>query len=71
LNTSAASFYKVLLTEGSGGLPLDTPGGQWIDVRDVASAHVLSLEKEDAGDQRMIIAFGAPFTIFTYDSPLT
>jgi len=30
----------------------------WVDVRDVARAHVLALEKDEAGGQRIIIASG-------------
>lgn len=31
----------------------------WIDVRDLADAHVLALEKEAAGGERIIVAEGA------------
>jgi len=58
LNTSASDFFKVLCTESQGGKDLNAPAGQWIDVRDVATAHALALEKEDAGGQRMIVAAG-------------
>ncbi|KAJ3526554.1 hypothetical protein NMY22_g10114 [Coprinellus aureogranulatus] len=33
-------------------------GANWIDVRDVAEAHVRSLEKEAAGNERIILSFG-------------
>ena len=34
----------------------------WIDVRDVAQAHVHSLTKEDAGDNRIIVS-STPFVL--------
>ena len=33
-------------------------GTSWIDVRDVAEAHALALEKEAAGSERIIISAG-------------
>lgn len=37
---------------------LATIGGGWIDVRDAALAHTLSLSKEEAGGERLIISGG-------------
>ena len=34
--------------------------GEWVDVRDIALAHVLAIEKEAAGGKRVIISAG-PF----------
>ena len=34
------------------------PGSGWIDVRDVALAHVLAMEKDAAGGQRIILSAG-------------
>ena len=34
------------------------PGSGWIDVRDVALAHVLAMKKEAAGGQRIILSAG-------------
>ncbi|KAJ6452663.1 hypothetical protein C8R45DRAFT_1083348 [Mycena sanguinolenta] len=54
LNTSARSMYLAFTKpEASSG------GGCWIDVRDLALAHVRALEKEEAGGERIIIAAGA------------
>ena len=33
-------------------------GGSWVDVRDLAEAHVLALERESAGGQRIIASAG-------------
>ena len=33
-------------------------GGSWIDVRDVALAHILAAQKQEAGGERIIISAG-------------
>ncbi|KAJ7232314.1 NAD-P-binding protein [Mycena haematopus] len=54
LNTSARAMYLAFTKpEASAG------GGCWIDVRDLALAHVRALEKEAAGGERIIITAGA------------
>ena len=35
----------------------------WVDVRDVALAHVLALEKPDTGGERIVVCAGAPVSI--------
>ena len=40
----------------------------WIDVRDTALAHVLALEKDEAGGQRIITASGAFHINLIYSS---
>lgn len=61
LNTSARDWYNTVVKEDSGGKSLQdlkAPGGAWIDVRDLASAHVLALEKDAAGGERIIVSAG-------------
>lgn len=41
----------------------------WIDVRDAALAHVLSLEKTEAGGERIIITEGMSSAIFLEQPP--
>ncbi|KAJ7016547.1 hypothetical protein C8F04DRAFT_1160741 [Mycena alexandri] len=54
LNTSARMLHDALAkAEGLTG------GGCWIDVRDLALAHVRALQKEEAGGERIIINAGA------------
>ncbi|KAJ7490833.1 D-lactaldehyde dehydrogenase [Mycena latifolia] len=55
LNTSAMAMYNAF-TKPAGAL---APGGCWVDVRDLALAHVRALQKEEAGGERIIIAAGA------------
>ncbi|KAJ7766216.1 D-lactaldehyde dehydrogenase [Mycena metata] len=54
LNTSAHMMYNAFTKPGGAA-----GGGCWIDVRDLALAHVRALQKEEAGGERMIIAAGA------------
>ncbi|KAJ6596330.1 hypothetical protein DFH09DRAFT_905482 [Mycena vulgaris] len=54
LNTSARMMYDAFTKPGAAA-----GGGCWIDVRDLALAHVHALQKEEAGGERIIIAAGA------------
>ncbi|KAG7087836.1 hypothetical protein E1B28_013774 [Marasmius oreades] len=59
LGTSATDWYKTLMTQHAGGKSLEflaTKCYSWIDVRDVAEAHVRPLAKEEAGGNRIIIS---------------
>ena len=61
LNTSALFFYNFVAHPTSSGTTnefLASTGTCWVDVRDLADAHVLSLEKEAAGGERIIISGG-------------
>ncbi|KAI5992204.1 hypothetical protein EDD15DRAFT_2272940 [Pisolithus albus] len=64
LNTSAKVFYDYVAdaskAEAVGNDFLATSGGCWVDVRDLAEAHRLALEKQEAGGERIIICSG-PF----------
>ena len=55
LNTSSLTwfnlFFKPTFTE-----PELLYGGGWVDVRDVAEAHAVALEKEEAGGERIAIS---------------
>ncbi|KAJ7142305.1 NAD-P-binding protein [Mycena epipterygia] len=51
LNTSMRQMYGVFTKPGDAM----GPGGNWIDVRDLALAHVRALQREEAGGQRLII----------------
>lgn len=63
LNTSADAFYQSVVMPDYGGKSLDAlraPMSSWVDVRDAALSHVLAIEKEAAGGERLIVASG-PF----------
>ncbi|KAF5377007.1 hypothetical protein D9615_007320 [Tricholomella constricta] len=58
LNTSARMWYETVLVDGKSKDFLTVQGLAYADVRDVAEAHVLALEKEAAGGERIIISAG-------------
>jgi nucleoside-diphosphate-sugar epimerase len=60
LGTSAKMWYDVVV-EGAitDRKALTALGSGWVDVRDLAEAHVRALEREAAGGERIIIAAGA------------
>ncbi|KAF8836359.1 NAD(P)-binding protein [Paxillus ammoniavirescens] len=62
LNTSAAIFYNYVAdgakANAAGNDFLANTGTCWIDVRDLAEAHALALEKEAAGGERIIVSGG-------------
>ncbi|KAF8206881.1 hypothetical protein K438DRAFT_1577352 [Mycena galopus ATCC 62051] len=56
LNTSARQFYNILNKESAPEML--RKANSWIDVRDLGRAHVLSLLKEAAGGERIIVTAG-------------
>ena len=58
LNTSAKDWYDTIIKQSKTPQQVTAFQGSWIDVRDVALAHILSLEKPSAGGQRFIITSG-------------
>ncbi|KAE9391267.1 D-lactaldehyde dehydrogenase [Gymnopus androsaceus JB14] len=58
LNTSTGDWYNSVVRADMGGKSINEItgfGNGWIDVRDVGLAHVLVLQKERAGGERLII----------------
>ncbi|KAK7456481.1 hypothetical protein VKT23_010731 [Stygiomarasmius scandens] len=61
LNSSNAFWYNAITKgDGGGASPRVSPSHGWVDVRDVALAHVFSFEVENAGGERIILCAG-PF----------
>jgi nucleoside-diphosphate-sugar epimerase len=61
LNATTSTWYNVVCSPSTGGktdAQLAESDGSWVDVRDLANAHVRALEKEEAADQRIIISAG-------------
>ncbi|KAJ7682984.1 D-lactaldehyde dehydrogenase [Mycena rosella] len=57
LNQSALDWYRAVLTPDSSDEKLARePSNSYVDVRDVATAHVLALETEAAGGERFLIS---------------
>lgn len=59
LNTSVANFYDIA-KGGKKESDLPGPGGNWVDVREVALAHVKALTLPEAGGERFLVSAG-PF----------
>lgn len=57
LNPSLSYFRKSTFDQHSADT-LAEVAGSWVDVRDVALAHVLALEKEEAGGERFLTSAG-------------
>lgn len=51
-------LYDAIVAGKFSNEALATGSNCWIDVRDLASAHVLAAEKEEAGGERMIVCAG-------------
>ncbi|KAF6758994.1 D-lactaldehyde dehydrogenase [Ephemerocybe angulata] len=58
LNTSLKAWYDFVIGDDSKSRDVLASSNSWIDVRDLADAHVLALEKEAAGGERIIITQG-------------
>jgi nucleoside-diphosphate-sugar epimerase len=60
LNSSSILFYNAVVNNNFFGTdPLTNPSHAWVDVRDVAAAHVKVLETPSAGGERIIVSAGS------------
>lgn len=70
LNCSVLEWYNTVVSQDMDGKSLESlakvGNGGWADVRDVAEAHVLALEKEAAGGERIIVSAGTMFHGLSY-----
>jgi len=57
LNFSTELIYQAVVNPKTGA-DLYSYAGNWVDVRDIALAHVLALQKEAAGGERIIVTAG-------------
>lgn len=68
LNTSVKDWYNLVMKGIKSGDPTDVRpfkpeelaslGNAWVDVRDLAEAHVAALEKPEASGQRILLSTG-------------
>jgi len=67
LNTSMQMWYDIVLSGTPKTRDVLLQSNSWADVRDVALGHVLALEKEAAGGERIITNAGtlSPHSFFT------
>ncbi|KAJ6595879.1 hypothetical protein DFH09DRAFT_1135874 [Mycena vulgaris] len=60
LNQSTLDWYRAVLSPNSSGMSNEAlarePPASYVDVRDVAEAHVLALEKDAAGGERFVVS---------------
>jgi len=59
LNQSVKDWFDTVVKGGKDDKYLATMGGCWVDVRDLANAHVLAITTPEAAQNRVIIAAGA------------
>ncbi|KAL3472718.1 NAD(P)-binding protein [Aspergillus californicus] len=60
LNPSTKMWYEAVANwVYFGGSPLTSPGHGWVDVRDIATAHIRALAVPDAGGERIIVSAGS------------
>ena len=59
LNLSSLKLHRAVLVEGAySSEALCTEGSCWVDVRDLALAHVRTFTREKAGGERIIVSKG-------------
>ena len=71
LNTSLQIWYEKVVADSPKTKEALSESNSWVDVRDTALGHVLALEKDAAGGQRIITAAGARHVNLIYPVILT
>ena len=69
LNTSALELFGVLLKNTQNDEEVVDGRYSWVDVRDIAEAHVVALEKPEAGGERILFSAGKLPTSFEESTP--
>jgi len=59
LNTSLEYWWNTVIADTPKSKDKLSESDAWVDVRDVALAHILALEKEEAGKERIIVCAGS------------
>lgn len=58
--TSSRNWFDAVVNGDFMGLsPLEAPGHAWVNVRNIAEAHIRALEKPEAGGKRIVVACGS------------
>ena len=58
LNTSSLGVFRALYRNSKSEQEAVSSVNSWVDVRDIAEAHVVALEKPEAGGERIIFSAG-------------
>ena len=66
LGFALKTWYEMVLADPPKTKEALSRSDSWVDVRDNALGHVLALEKDAAGGQRIIISSGAHHVILIY-----
>ncbi|PCH42494.1 NAD(P)-binding protein [Wolfiporia cocos MD-104 SS10] len=59
LNASMDMWYRIVFKDMYDQKKLSTEGNECVDVRDLATAHVLAIQKQDAAGNRIIVSQGS------------
>ncbi len=59
-NTSIVEWYKTIFESAKGTAALSIMGNAWMDVRDLALAHVRAIQRDEA-QGRVIVSAGKSF----------
>ena len=71
LGPSLEVSYENVVSDSPKTKEILSESNSWVDVRDTALGHVLALEKNAAGCQRIITASGEHYVILIYSVNLT
>ena len=58
LNTSTSEWFQALFKNSKNDEQVVASINAWVDVRDVAEAHAVALEKPEAGGERILFTAG-------------
>jgi nucleoside-diphosphate-sugar epimerase len=58
LNTSTLEWFDALYKNSKDDERVVASASSWVDVRDIAEAHVVALEKPEAGGERILFSTG-------------
>ena len=71
LNSTLQIWYEIVIANSPISTEEFSESNSWVDVRDTALGHVLALEKDAAGGQRIITASGTCYVNLIYPVILT
>ena len=66
LNTSALEWFGALWRDSKNDEEVVASVNSWVDVRDIAEAHVVALEKPQAGGERILFSAGESHQLSRY-----
>jgi hypothetical protein len=70
LNTTLQMWYEKVIADSPQTKEALSESNSWVDVRDTALGHVLALEKDAAGGQRILTSSGARHVNLIHPGPV-